>query len=169
MYKIKSSWYTKQTTNSDLICQERNVWKLILDNKMDDVKAYFACHADGIIIEETSSPTTEKRSIPLLRKKIDRFSKQLYDNLEAKAKQIILEVTVASAGGTVEELLMNKHNYERPIYNQVLNLEKEECQDQDSYLRRVLQVLVEYVLKQTEKKNTFESVARPLGGNIYFY
>jgi hypothetical protein len=38
MYKIKTSWYSTQTVNADLICQERIIWQLILNNKMDDVK-----------------------------------------------------------------------------------------------------------------------------------
>lgn len=56
MYKMKTTWYTSKgmralcaprvsfmilvgAGNSDLLCQEKDVWNLILNQEIDDVKA----------------------------------------------------------------------------------------------------------------------------------
>ena len=184
MFKIKSAWYNSQSFNSDYICQERAIWNLILENKMDDVKAYFATHkGDTLNVKPSEGDEgeaanasnndnrTDKRTIPLLRKKIDKFSKDLFDNLEQRAKRILAEVEQVLAGEVEgkrakekEKLISGKEAYEKPLYQKVFALEtfgeghpKGTPEDR---LEEVLSTLVEYVIASTDKKHKFESVAR---------
>ncbi len=205
MYKIKSQWYNSQTINSDLICQERVVWNLILDNKMDDVKAQLAhmeLKAGDVSGEGSLQPQADtKKTIELLRKKIDKFSKLLYGNIEAKSREILsesirmlreekllLNVKEETNFATFLKVHINgwidreKIAIERPLYKKVLALDFFSQQlssaepslqhietNFDRHLVAVIQVLIEYMIECTEKKNKFDSVARPLAGNIYFY
>jgi RNA ligase len=69
MYKIKSNWYTDHGKgNSDLFCQEWHVWKLVLDQKMDDVKA-----------AEIKTG---------LKARMDKFMTLLYQNIESTAQRL---------------------------------------------------------------------------------
>jgi hypothetical protein len=73
MYKVKTLWFIqKQGGNSDLLCQEREIWSLILSQKIDDVKA--------------------KAIERALKNRIEKFTRELYQELEQTAKRIETEV-----------------------------------------------------------------------------
>lgn len=194
MYKIKTSWYSTQTVNSDLICQERIIWQLILNNNMDDVKGSIKAQpAEG---EESSGG---RRTIELLRKKIDRFSAQLYGNVEAKARELLDRViqarrdTAASGGGSSEaaqdarqlaaRLEQEAAAYEKALVRRLVkrfaSLESIERlaagpgDGGETAYREALDLFLEetigFMVEGTEKKHTFDTVVRPLGGSLYFY
>jgi hypothetical protein len=80
MYKLKTLWFAMQGRgNSDLLCQEREVWSLILSQKIDDVKS------QGI-----------QRA---LKNRVDKFTKELYSQLEITANRISQDVEKLKAEG----------------------------------------------------------------------
>jgi intein-encoded DNA endonuclease-like protein len=69
MYKVKTSWYLSTGAGtSDLICQEKDIWKYILDETIDDYKS------QGV-----------KK---VLRNRIDKFTKELYHQIHLTAEDL---------------------------------------------------------------------------------
>jgi hypothetical protein len=96
MFKLKTMWYIKESKgNSDLLAQEREVWRLILDQKIDDVKAR------GI-----------KKA---LKNRIENFTKTLYENLDLSAKNFAKETKeIAQEVGNDEQAFKLKIEKRKP-------------------------------------------------------
>lgn len=88
-YKIKSDWYFERSRQDKrLPSQEKEIWLLILDNKMDDLMPFL---------------NTE------MRNRIDKFTQDLYQALETTAKQMQQQVAATKqAGVTAKVDFVNK-------------------------------------------------------------
>jgi len=142
MFKMKSLWYTGQGASSDLMCQEHYIWNLILNQKMDDVKSTYVQKA--------------------LKKRIDKFTKTLYANLETTASRL-KQLT--------SELRDEAHNDKVTFLQLVQSKAKPEEQQIVRNIfggKDALDAVCEYVAQNTDREKKLKSV-RPLAGNIDFY
>jgi len=141
MYKIKTLFYTNSNKgNSDLLAQEWQVWALILNQKIDDIKA-----------------TAIKRA---LRNRITQFEIKIYHQLQMTADRIEQHyVQLPHKEQSQFETVLSDHEIpmiERPVYTDI-------SQGKDA-----MKSLIGHVASHctgTAKLN----IIRPLAGDIHFY
>lgn len=139
-----------------------------------------------------------------MRRKIDRFSGQLFANVEKKSHELLQRILEAIAHneqqlqdddaskadrGVIKILLATLEEraeaFEKPLLRRLipalidevgldqLRLAKNAPSEGEDVHRRAaalaLETTIDFMTENTEKKHTFDTITRPLGGAIYFY
>jgi len=142
MYKLKTDWYfskSKKEKQEFSLNSERMIWKLILEQTIDDALSLVNDH--------------------LLKTKIEEFQIELYDAIQNKATyldNLISQYRPLERKKYVESIRSDL-NIDKSLHHLLFPLHTADKQ-------AVVDVLINYILKNTRSPQTLEAVREILGG-----